>query len=1308
MQGLLLTGLIFEPVISHAAILNMADEPLYLGTSVDPNVLFTLDNSGSMTWEAVPLYGSSTYTSNLMMTPQPGRIYEANGFHYSAYANSGRMGVPVFEGGVFTQNYGNFIRSGDVVGDSVLSRRNRSSSLNLLYYNPETTYKPWVLADGSFMADVPASCAPHNPMRRTGSTFTANDGCIDLTQNITVKGVWQRYDYNWTQQLANPSLRYPMAPASTYWRQATKAWVIHEGRYLNTGIGLTFFAAVYYEFDQTKDLNNPYHVWDKNNFTKVEIKPGNTYSSTPDTDRSNRTDCANAPICTYAEEIQNFANWYSYYRSRYLLARAAIGKAFAEQSTNMRVGLNYTGDRLNYSIPTPIFPVRPFLNAPAVGSNPAITNRDDFFTTLYDGHLPTDTSTGDGYFPAGLQYGTPLRKTLNEVHRYFSRQDANGPWGPEIPSQQISCRQNFHILMTDGFYNGSAPYIGNVDGLSGPNGYTPAPPFADAYSTTLADFAMRSWVTDLRTDLVDDVPANSVDSATWQHVATYTIGFGVNGTLDPVTDAVGINNGTTPWPYPSANNPTTVDDLWHAAVNGHGGYFSASNPESFSQQLSATLSSIANLTASSASVALNSGSTASGAKVYQARFNSGDWSGNLTAFPLSATGQIDRTNPDWDADSTINLVPWNQRRIFTNNGLGRGKRFKWSGANRITNRQKSFLTNKLHKYIRGNTGDELRFTGGIFRNRPAGILGDIVHSAPAFVGDPSFKYTETWDDLMTNATGPETSYQAFKTAVSGRTRTIYVGANDGMLHAFRESDGQELFAYIPNVLIPKLPLLGDPDYNQNHKYFVDGSPNIVDAYVNGDWKSVLVSNLRAGEQGIFALDVTNPIMNVNNTTDLDTKVLWEFTDIDYKPANTNHNFDPDLGYTFGTPNIIRLHNGKWAAAFGNGYNNTKDNAGDGATADSSTGNAVVYIVNLQNGNIIKKFDTGKGMAQDPTGNNFPNGIAGIAPVDIDGDNIADYIYGGDLFGNLWKFDITDSNKNNWHIANGGFPLFVACTDDTCTSTSTDNKHQPITSRPQVGVHPTGFGQMVYFGTGSYFKISDEATVGQNTQTFYGIWDRNLSTPITFTKADLLQQSIESETTVSVDTDNDGINDTDFDLRQSTNLKIDIDHWRTPPPNLNPNTPNYLGWYMDLIVEDGTNNNHGERQVVEAVLRNGKIIFITLLPSASPCNFGGDSWLMELDAKDGSRLVEAPFDLNGDGAYSSADKIPGVGTTNGVPNPDIVPTGKKSKIGIISTPGIAVIDSKNEVKLNSGSTGNLEETKENATGDAGRKSWIHLK
>lgn len=1200
--------LFLQSTYAVAANLELSNTPLYLGGSVAPNIMFIIDDSGSMMLEVTPddlaLNGTTTYGG--FVFPRADNVYGD-----SDYAD-------------------NFIQTTDPRTDQAYAAMTRSAQFNTTYYNPAVTYTPWVRSDGSLYPNASASCALHNP-EQTGNC-PGNGDVNSIARNLTVTN--GRYNNN-------------------YWRACYDDGDCASGFFNN----FTFWPATYYTY-------NGGDRWNIDNYDRIEIRSSiNSYSGDG---RIARDDC-NLGTCTYAQEIQNFANWYTYYRSRILAARAGIGKAFSLQGINSRIGFGAinksSSDIDGENTATIVSGIRSF----------AGDDRDNFFDQLYTRDIPA--------------LGTPLRKALDDAGQYFSRDGDEGPWSDtpgESGGEQQICRQNYSILMTDGYWSGGNDFDAstnaarnNVDGSSGntitsPDGetfqYTPESPFSDSYSNTLADVAMYYWNRDLRTDLDNVVSTSPLNEAFWQHMVTFGIGFGVSGSVDKEEAFAAINNNDTiNWPNTSPNSTNCsgsecaarLDDLLHAAVNSRGDFFNAADAKTFADSLTDILSNIADRTSSASSVALNSGTVADNSRIYQARFDSGDWSGQLLAFNVESDGQLGSIA--WDASD--NIPNPGQRIIVTSDGSD-GQRFRWNALN---NTQQAQLGNNqaVLSYIRGNASNET-VNGGTFRSR-SNRLGDIINSAPAYLGAPSSRYRDNWGNGAAENASP---YSQFRADYLDRDPLIFVGANDGMLHAFNAGSGREEFAYIPNAVLPRLNELTDPNYN--HKYFVDGSPTIVDAFINGAWRSVLVSGLNGGGQGVFALDVTNP-GDFDTEASAADQVLWEFTDRD----------DEDLGFTYGDPSIVRLQNGVWAALFSGGYNNTFDNDGDGADNDSSDGDAVLYLVNLANGNLIARFDTKTGAAEDPTGASRPNGLGTPSAVDINGDQVADFIYAGDLFGNMWKIDISAGNANSWDFAykqgNNPLPIFTACADNNCNAGNV----QPITSRPVVVNHPTSSGYQVLFGTGKYFEVGDNSRNNQVTQSFYGIWDRNANTLDAFDRSDLLQQTILFEQEES-----------GFEYRVTSDNQI---NW----------TAN-SGWYMDLI-SPATATNQGERQVSEAVVRNGRVIFTTLLPSDDPCGDGGDSWIMELNFNSGSRLDYTPFDVNGDGVFNSGDLL-NVGDIDGDGEDDFVPvSGRKSKVGITSTPSIMGDGSgQSEFKYMSGSDGNIEVITENpGPGFEGRQSWRQL-
>jgi len=465
------------------------------------------------------------------------------------------------------------------------------------------------------------------------------------------------------------------------------------------------------------------------------------------------------------------------------------------------------------------------------------------------------------------------------------------------------------------------------------------------------------------------------------------------------------------------------------------------------------------------------------------------------------------------------------------------------------------------------------------------------------------------------------AYSAFATTNANRQKMVYVGANDGMLHGFdagtANTKGQERFAYVPNAVFPSLIELTKPSYN--HRFYVDGTPTVGDAFYNGAWHTVLVGSLNKGGKSIFALDVTSP----SSFTEANAPNIlrWEFT-------------HADLGLTYSRPVIAKMNDGKWYAIFGNGYNNTQ-----GAAPISSNGKASLFIVDIETGALVKQILTTAGSTA------TPNGLATAAVVDVDRDYKVDFAYAGDLLGNMWKFDLRSANPSSWAVAYAGAPLFVA--KDSTGAT------QPITERPEVGRGPKGNGLMVLVGTGKFMELGDKSPT--QTQTFYGVYDKNTMVAGT----DVLPST--SPTLRSVLTQQSIIAEQNFSFTTAAGTTVSFPMRVTTANTVGTNR----GWYMDFLSPNAP-TYRGEMQVSNPVLRNGRVVFTTLIPDPDPCSGGGTSWLMEMEALSGSRLTESPFDPNDDGVFSEADMV--TITVGGV---DItVPVSAlQSEVGIAQAPGI---------------------------------------
>lgn len=969
----------------------------------------------------------------------------------------------------------------------------------------------------------------------------------------------------------------------------------------------------------TTNLSNHYYwLWNDLDGDGAYDGPGSTDSgaaSNPATDECGDVSSNGGGVLVNtltAAEKTNYANWYSYYRKREYVAKRAVSSVI--KSSSSRAGLATLHN--NNSVRT------------------LIADIDDISTPLNTTAASNKNTLLDNLFQINSSGGTPLRQSLESVGEYYKD---GGSWAGSSPilgqANGGECQQNFAILMSDGTWNGNNPSVGDADTDNNTifDGGVYADPAILAETdpengpisvNTLADVAMYYYETDLST-LANLVPtATGIDENPAQHMVTYTVAFGVNGTL---TSGPQTGDTSFAWPAPFDNAQETIDDMRHAAFNGRGDFLSAGDPQQLINTLSSAIADIQTRTGTAAAVSFNSTSLQTNTKLLRAAFDSARWSGDVVAYNIdlanNTLGSVAwRATTDLDSVSTTSST----RKIVTFDGTN-GINFDWST---ITANQKNDLrTNSSGTldneatgiarldYIRGHRGCELgsataltcsytdsssnTFNSKSFRQRNS-RLGDIIHSSPTYVGPPATPYPDNIE---------ATPYRNFVNTYSSRAGITYVGANDGMLHAFNET-GQEVFGYIPNLLFSTANGAGLHHLTETgyvHKYYVDLSTTVADVFADlgsgtTQWHSVLVGGLRGGGKGLFAIDVTNPA-NFSSATGVASKVLWEFT----------HN---DLGYTFSNIRIGRMNNGKWAAIFGNGYNN--DPLGDGK--------AKLFILYLDGSNLNAPIilETGAGSitnADCDDANSDCNGMSTPTTADINGDGSIDRIYAGDLHGNMWAFDVSSNTTSNWASAYGSgptyTPLFRACSGNTC---STANR-QPITSKPSVARHPfkrditTEPNLMVFFGTGQYLTTTDNSSSA--TQSFYGVWDSGSGN---LDRTNLQSQTLNNTTTggISVRTVSD--NYVDYSTKK--------------------------GWRIDLPTSK-------ERTVTNSTAFGSLVFFNTMIPSTSACSAGGFGWLMAVDILNGGEPSFIPIDINNDGVFDASDQAGGssmsIGTmTNGIP------------------------------------------------------------
>lgn len=1147
----------------------ISNVPLQLPTAPAPNIIVTLDDSGSMRWAYAPDALCSTHNT----------------------------------------------------------RRAKSAAFNPLYYDPATVYALPPRADGTLLSTSFTNAWING--------FDSTRGGVNLSND---------YRVTWAY---NPATA--VSGLGTSWNQCggtatNNNWAEHPAQEYNTtatgDLRRSGVAAYYYVYSPATTACAPA---DRGNDACYEHRTVGNQNGPADVNGDG--------VINGDDERQNFANWFSFYRTRNLLTVSAAATAFRDPIlSTARIAwqsLSHCNERFTASG-----------SASCRGWDTSVAQVNRRIRVFDDAHR---TNMYSWLFRLPANSSTPLRPAMERAGQYYQTSTAsngtNTPYAenPQVTAgREFTCRPNFHILMTDGIWNTggesnnssnanyfSASYA-NADGGSRtlPDGTvmsstaTESAIYRDSNSNALADIAFHFWATDLRTDLANNVipyfpvrsnvsaGSNTIppywnpknDPANWQHMVTFTVGLGLTNTLsvpglewtgDTWGPGGGYDNllaGTQTWPATGSDaSPGNVYDLWHAAINSRGQAFAADNPTQLGVALKKSLNRVFERNSGSAAAAVNSTRLTEGAVVFQTLLDSKDWSGEVLARRLNSDGTVGDVVWSTADANKIPSADVRQGYTFTWNGSA-AVPFSKSGMDDPVSTtdawSKVALTpvpatastvaveeDDVVRYVLGDASKEQRFTNGIYRDRP-GPLADIVNSDPVYVAAERFSYS-TLPEGGASAANPYLSFVASK---STRRKMLYVGSNGGMLHAFDASydptktradqvGGREIFTYVPGAVLENLQLLTQPIYG--HRYFVDGSPTAWDAYfqnpraseASATWKTVLLGTTGAGARGVFAIDVTNP-----DAVDA-TKILWEInkdTPNSLKVSGAEDpNYSADLGFTIGEASVGRMNNGEWVAVFGNGYR-------------SPNNRAVLYVVRLSDGALLRKFDTGAGSA------GSPNGLGTPTLVDRNGDQIIDYAYAGDQLGNVWKFDLTSNSASSWSIAFGGLPLFQA--------RSAGGVAQPISVRIRTARKPASAtsvtsGRMLVFGTGRMWAVGDNLSTA--AQTFYGLLDDdNATSPIS-------GRSVLQAQTIT----------TSGSLRTLSNNTV---NWSTQ-----------RGWMMDLP-------DSGERVIGPARVAEDRVLFASIIPSSDPCEFGGTSWLMQVDAQNGRTLNTRVFDTDNNGVINSSD------------------------------------------------------------------------
>ncbi len=1151
----------------------LAQAPLNVQVQIPPAFIMALDDSGSMVWENLNntrdgVFGWRDDSQSFYAGSAP-RGYDAVSERF--YYTSPPYGRGNDNGAIPPLDAFGFARSPDV---------------NPGYFDPRIPYPAWQNSDGTdYMAINPAS-APLDP-RPAGSPGRIG-GSLNLTANaeatadnwrfrvrqgmVIPVGTRLRGACNATNGNINTGGNYELITGSD--RRATQACNMHFSYF-----PATFYLAEGSVLPATYGYSaTPLDIVDPpggrpGTLRKYEIKPGNF--STP---------------AQYDAAIQNFSNWFSFYRVR---REGLIGSALNSlvDVSSMRIGWFRINNRSDVTMRDMSDPVQK--------------------AALFNDVLAQMRASGS----------TPNRQAVRHLGEQFKRTGgANDP-------VQLSCQKNAGMLFTDGYINdGGSPNVGNLDAGLGA-------PFADGFASTMADIVTPYYYDSLVGAPLEKnaVPVPSscssvsipllpsereLDCQTNLHMNFYGIVLGTLGNQFGVNYLPAPGNGSKLTPDPYINPPTwqprqdldpnAVDEMWHATLNARGEMINATTPAAITAAMRRVLASVSSGSSPAGSIALTGSRIGDGSftvsPFYEARNEGTDWYSRLTAQTVSvAPGSGVVTFPlAWEASAMFPSPA--ARNILVGRGNATPVPFTAGnvdfddlcdnprpGMSLCTGAQVAALgggvtLDQVLNYIKGDQSLEVdRATPATakfrFRTTP---LGNIVNSSPVISG-PRDDYGYRGLPAPYGA-----SYATYlTTAKASRRPMVYAGANAGMLHGFDGRTtagigGVEAFGFIPqsvlghtgNLVFP-YRAVDDNDQKFKHRYFVDGPIAVSDAYYGSGWNTVLVGTTGAGARGAFALDVS-AASAVGGTLSPSDR-LWEVSDLNTAlPLDVRNN----IGHVLGKPVIVPVKTGTaagpvtWRAIFGNGYN-------------SVSGKAVLYLVEMGTGapqiTMIEATE-----ASAPAG---PNGLGNLVVADRWGpagdntltarrsDGFADTVYAADQKGAVWKFDLRSASP-----ANQVTPVF---TTQLYTSGPEAGTRQPILGGLTAAAGPSG-GVMLYFGTGSFSFNSDP--VDSSQQSLYGVLDGSLGSPsVTITRASLLQQSIVT---------------TSPGERTTTSNVV---------------TPGLKGFYMDLPT--------GERFVGYPRVESGTVFMPTYSPnSASECTTQGVNWLYGLSALTGAAgLSNVRFD-----------------------------------------------------------------------------------
>jgi len=1037
-----------------------------------------------------------------------------------------------------------------------------SPDYNLMYFNPDIDYRPPVRSDGTSFPNSNFYSAKFDGYYENGSLRYRSNGNTYYINKINLSNNYR--------------------PVVTLYPYYTSSSVSFNTNSAGTSRGKAF----YYTW------NGPSNATLNTRRYATEGTGQNQYTK---------------HFITAAQE-QNFANWYSYYNTRGKLARAAVSHAFVNFGPDFKIDWQQLNNNRFSS---------------TGGTNMKLftgNQRTDFYKWLF--WVPANGST-------------PLRRATKLAGQQFEKSGTTGPYYDSNFGAELSCQQNFHIAISDGTWNSSEGISTNPDNTattfppvtSGETGYAYSPSsglskmYAGSNSKTLADNAFEYWRRDLRPDLENRVPVfiedftdingdivpvdttekwwqkpelfwnPNNDPASWQHLVTFNIGLGLSGALDQETDLPAIRKGTKTWTN-TGSSGGLVDDVWHASVNSRGKYFSARDPNELAESLNKVVSNIIQRKGRASAGSVSSNVVSDSTLAFKTGYDTSDWSGFVLASPLNPDGSFG--DVEWDAGCKLTggLCPSMGRIIAaTNDHYSRNITTFYNGiqydfdpssnlptgllaelldSEFILNNINNFSIEDVINYIRGDRSLE-RFNNGFFRDRRS-LLGDVIHSPAQIVRGPGASYVDDYWQEGTEeylAANSGEGYEEFRDTYKDRDNVILVGANDGMLHAFAagiqntSNGGHEYWAYIPSKSLENITELANPI--APHKTRVDAAPFVKDAYIGGEWNTVALGNLRFGGKLFYALNLGSDLTE-------EPEVLWEFTD----------NEDADMGFTYSGGVISRVFNpdsgdSKWVAFLPNGYS-------------SSNQKSAMYAIDLETGELLHKWVSTLGNNTNPNGMGPPV-VADYVAYDATDPDItyyaadqgADFIYAGDLHGNIYKFDALKVFSQGTTVISSTDILYNGSVD------------QPITTAPRLFTPDDSTKDViVVFGSGKYIETPDRSVTSTPPQYLMGLRD-----------------SFDGYSSYSLN-----------DSRLVEQVISEASGFR----NLTSNpVTSEQSWKIELPTS-------GER-MVNLIGRNNQsniITVITIIPNgADPCLPGGQSWIMAVNSNTGGSLDNGGYFNNGE-------------------------------------------------------------------------------